>query len=543
MRIRLKNTVAILMAAMMMNPLSVGATDIATDASSENASIIEDIDANTVSNTDISMSTGETSYGEEAPISLSTVTEARNGVLQVNCIYTDDLGNTAIIAGGSGFLIGSKDGSEYVITNNHIISPSKEYRDAAFKALNVPKDKESGWDKINLTAQVVVEGDVVLEASVVKASESMDMVVLELEQPIYTRTPLVILTSETKTSDKPYAVPESVYTLGYPTGITYETPAYYSNDKVSMTSGSIANTTTVDNIQLIQHDAKIDNSNCGGPLVNEYGFVLGMNELMTDGSNYYTLDASEITSILDGLGIEYSKITTSEFDQLVNPPELPDEPTPPVVITPPTIDWKKIIMIVGLCVLGLVAIGAIAFGIVLIVKKVKDNKEEEKKEEEAQKIGRFDAKPEQTSAVMQNPAVNNFAPGNPMGNAIGNGETTVLNAVTVDAGTTTLAGRAVSSEFLGTLIRKKNGDNIVVNKDNFSIGKDSMNIDFRITDNSAISRRHALIKKINGEVVIEDNSSTNGTFVNGIRLAKGQIRGLKNGDSIKLANEEFVYRK
>lgn len=526
------------MAAMMMNPLSVGATDIATDASSENASIIEDIDANTVSNTDSSIDTEETSEEEESSISLSSVTEARNGVLQVNCIYTDDLGNTSIIAGGSGFLIGSKDGSEYVITNNHIISPSKEYRDTAFKALNVPKDKESGWDKIKLTAQVVVEGDVVLEASVVKASESMDMVVLELEQPIYTRTPLVILASETKTSDKPYAVPESVYTLGYPTGITYETPAYYSNDKVSMTSGSLANTTTVDNIQLIQHDAKIDDSNCGGPLVNEYGFVLGMNELMTDGSNYYTLDASEITSILDGLGIEYSKITTSEFDQLVNPPELPDEPeilTPPVIISPPqTTDWKKILMIVGLCVLGLVAVAAIAFGVVLIVKKVKAQKEQIKKEEEAQKVNRFGTQQEKPVVKIQS---NNgaFSSG---------GETTVLNAgFSVEAGTTTLGAKSFSSEFLGTLIRKKNGENIVINKDNFVIGKDSLNIDYRIADNSAISRRHALIKKVNGEVIIEDNSSTNGTFVNGGRLPKGQSKAIKNGDVIKLANEEFDYRR
>lgn len=529
MKLGIKQTIAILAAAIMLSPVNAAASETSTDYSSTELSSFDEqgTGLNLIEETD----------DQEESISLSSVTEARNGVLQVNCVYTDDLGNKYIIEGGSGFLIGSKEGTEYVVTNNHIIDPSKEYRDAAFAALGVPKDKETGWDKINLTAQVVVEGDVVLEASLEKASEAMDMAVLKLEQPIYTRTPLVILTSETKTSEKPYSVPERVYTLGYPTGITYENPVYYSNDKVSMTSGSIANTTSSDNVQLIQHDAKIDASNCGGPLVNENGFVIGMNELLTDGSNYYTLDSAEIVSILDGLGIEYKKITTEEYKLLVNPPEVIDPPAPEPLPEPePVFDLKKVLTIVGLIILGLAAIGAIAFGVILIVKKVKDKKEADKKEEEAQKVSRFDVKPEQpVMKVQPNPAAAaSVAPAN---------ETTVLNAAPVNSGTTNLGGRAFSSEFLGTLIRKKNGENIVVNKDNFSIGKDTQNIDFRIADNSAISRRHATIKKINGEVVLEDNGSTNGTFVNGIRLAKNQIKGIKNGDVIKFANEEFDYRK
>ena len=129
---------------------------------------------------------------EEDTKKLSSVQEARNGVLQVNCIYEDDLGKTSIIQGGTGFLIGDPEETEYVITNNHIINPDKKFRDKAFKALGVPKEKDEDWDKINLKVQVVVENDVVLEASVVKASVALDVVVLKLEQPIYTRTPLTI---------------------------------------------------------------------------------------------------------------------------------------------------------------------------------------------------------------------------------------------------------------------------------------------------------------------------------------------------------------
>ena len=64
----------------------------------------------------------------------------------------------------------------------------------------------------------------------------LDVVVLKLEQPIYTRTPLTILAAENKSAEKPYKVADKIFTLGHPTGISYDVPVYYSNDKVSMTS-------------------------------------------------------------------------------------------------------------------------------------------------------------------------------------------------------------------------------------------------------------------------------------------------------------------
>ncbi len=484
---------------------------------------------------------------EEESKKLSSVQEARNGVLQVNCIYEDDLGKTSIIQGGTGFLIGDPEETEYVITNNHIINPDKKFRDKAFKALGVPKEKDEDWDKINLKVQVVVENDVVLEASVVKASVALDVVVLKLEQPIYTRTPLTILAAENKSAEKPYKVADKIFTLGYPTGISYDVPVYYSNDKVSMTSGAIANLTTLDNTMVIQHDAKIDVSNCGGPLINEDGLVIGMNELIDDGSNYYTLDAAEITAILDGLGIVYNKMNPTEYDELKNGVSAATEvsttgssASADEVVNPggDGRDTKKLIITIAIVGAVVVALAAIALTVVLIMKKVKESKEKARKAAEEENRNRFENQGGTGAGQFNKPMTKvqsnsgAFAKGT---------ETTLLNSAAPDAGTTVLSSSA-RPDFLGTLIRRKNGENIIINKNNFSIGKDSLNIDFRISDNSAISRRHASIKIENGQVVLEDNFSTNGTFVNGDKIPGGQTRQLKSGDVIKLANEEFDYR-
>ncbi len=97
-------------------------------------------------------------------------------------------------------------------------------------------------------------------------------------------------------------------------------------------------------------------------------------------------------------------------------------------------------------------------------------------------------------------------------------------------------------ESYGTLVRKSNNENCVIDKPYFSIGKDSLHVNFCIKDNSSISRQHATIETNNGITSIKDNNSTNGTFVNNVRLIPGQAQIIQNGDIIKLANEEFIYR-
>ena len=59
----------------------------------------------------------ETEDDEDVPTSnVSDVDGARNGVVQVNYVYIDDNEDVHIIKGGTGFLIGYADKTEYVVT-------------------------------------------------------------------------------------------------------------------------------------------------------------------------------------------------------------------------------------------------------------------------------------------------------------------------------------------------------------------------------------------------------------------------------------------
>ena len=127
-------------------------------------------------------------------------------------------------------------------------------------------------------------------------------------------------------------------------------------------------------------------------------------------------------------------------------------------------------------------------------------------------------------------------PGTTVLNA-GAGETTVLNA---GAGETTVLSSAVN---LGTLTKAKTGDVIAINKETFVIGKERNSVDYCISDNTSVSRKHAIISSHGGAVYIKDNKSTNGTSVNDVRVSPGQEAKLADGDKIRISDEEFIYHE
>lgn len=67
--------------------------------------------------------------------------------------------------------------------------------------------------------------------------------------------------------------------------------------------------------------------------------------------------------------------------------------------------------------------------------------------------------------------------------------------------------------------------------------------DVVITDNTAVSRKHAVIWKQDGRAYIRDLNSTNGTKVKGSPIQPEKAVMLKDEDEIELANEKFVFYK
>lgn len=80
---------------------------------------------------------------------------------------------------------------------------------------------------------------------------------------------------------------------------------------------------------------------------------------------------------------------------------------------------------------------------------------------------------------------------------------------------------------------------IIIDKDEVIIGKIPELSDAIIPFNKMISRKHCKICRQEGKYFISDEKSANGTYVNRIRVAPGQLYPIKKGDMIRLADSDF----
>ncbi|MGL4655770.1 MAG: FHA domain-containing protein [Sarcina sp.] len=85
--------------------------------------------------------------------------------------------------------------------------------------------------------------------------------------------------------------------------------------------------------------------------------------------------------------------------------------------------------------------------------------------------------------------------------------------------------------------------NLIINKREFLIGSKAGLVDGLVNINNLVSRRHCIVKKgVNGYYIV-DNGSSNGTFINGRRLEANISNKLADGDIVKVANVEFVFKR
>lgn len=89
------------------------------------------------------------------------------------------------------------------------------------------------------------------------------------------------------------------------------------------------------------------------------------------------------------------------------------------------------------------------------------------------------------------------------------------------------------------LVREKTGERLQIMPESTVIGSGST-ADCRILGNKAISRAHAVIRIHKGVCQVTDNNSSNGTWVNGIRLVPGNPAEIVSGGRIRLADEDFT---
>lgn len=92
-----------------------------------------------------------------------------------------------------------------------------------------------------------------------------------------------------------------------------------------------------------------------------------------------------------------------------------------------------------------------------------------------------------------------------------------------------------------TLFRILTKETISVNKPVFRLGKERSYVDYFITNNIAVSRGHADIITRGSKYFVKDLNSKNHTYINEQELPIHMEIEIHDGDSLKLANEEFIF--
>lgn len=203
----------------------------------------------------------------------SKVEDARKGVVMVYCHGEDGDGM------GSGFVIGKNGTSaRYVVTNFHVIEGN-------------PKE-----------AFIVISRDVLIKTKPIIMSPTADYAVLELEKELHDRVPLPLQKSET------VAIAQKVYALGFPGGSSIISDNNtWAPDNVTVSSGIISKSITVNTVATFQIDASINHGNSGGPLIAENGAVIGINRFGVKGASNINgaIKIDELIPSLDSLNVPY----------------------------------------------------------------------------------------------------------------------------------------------------------------------------------------------------------------------------------------------
>ncbi|WP_047811732.1 trypsin-like peptidase domain-containing protein [Desulfosporosinus acididurans] len=420
-------------------------------------------------------------------------------------VNVDGLGAATISVHGTTFAIGKKgEKIKYLITNYHVMDQNKVIQDVAKQIVDALQAIGRYTSIENVAKYVHIEKmhpyimlyDAPIDIKLTKAMEVNDLAVIEIvnDNERLNVDPLVFGDPNTvKTGDK-------VYAYGFP-GIVDQLNGFYLGREratarpsdVSYTNGEVNQKTQISvqgsyPLDVIHSTVPISGGNSGGPLVNENGYVIGINTYgSTQGNNYnVAMVPTYLLSLLDNIGISYEKtngsrnVSSSSFiGKLTGNP------------------------IVILAAVVLIILIILAIVLIAINTSRKKNK-----------VNQVETLPQ--NPIQNNPVQNNLIHNQPKPLLIG-----------------------VSGHFAG--------NNLSVHGA-LIIGRDPAQCQVVFpANNTDISRRHSCLS-YNSDAqsfVLEDLNSSNGTYLfNGQRVIPGQPHYLKSGEKFYLGvpNNMFEVR-
>ena len=530
-----------------------------------------------------------------------TTEDPTDGILQVWLAYEADNGNRTLLSGGTCFLINE----EYVLSNYHIFDldsdagNGKTLRDVAEQLLGIENLADN--DK-HLKIFVYANRDMTTEATIHESVQSatMDFVALKLASKIYDRTPLVLGDSDIAyQQDVVYALGFPTDSIENKEFNTKADVSVVDGTISKVTTREKAD--VFEHTAPLNHGNS--GGPLLNP-INEVIGINTFSYGNDDGQKYYSVQINAIKSGLDTFGIAYADGThdRADIDPTPNPNPKPETVTleelqtaissakgitadgyttesynalqtaissaETVAAGSPTEEQIQAAMdelsaarnglesedpvlperedetnwfLIG----GIIAIAVIVIVVVIIIIVVA-SRSGKKKAQGTVPGGDGVVPPYADPGKMTPPVDGGYGPSYPTGGgyaggpgyapeAGGAGETTLLDS---GAGETTLLGGAGSAAYL---IRKKNGEKIAITSQNFAIGKERRRVNYCISDNTSVSRYHAVITKKGSDYYITDQKSSNFTFVNGVQLSPYNETLLTDRSTIKLSDEEFEF--
>lgn len=312
--------------------------------------------------------------GLKVPVSAAFDTESRESVVVVAVCLDMNVG-TELLGWGTGFFVGVRgEDPGYLVTNYHVISDFIEYNAGDLINVTLPDGSVlSGRSKI----RVYYDASDYEEAYLVDSDGQKDVAVLRLDKPTGKRKPLPLCSPDDS------MVGSTIYAIGYPgladNNVAGSTTSWGVSD-CTVTTGSISRmfTTEGTGVRNIQIDCEIKHGNSGGPLINEYGAVLGINTWgVSDGSESfkYAVSIDEAIPMLKLHSIDYELVdsgSTSEPDPDPNPtPDSNLVPNPYPNPVPDSNTSSGLYIIIG--VLAVIIIAAVV--VILMMRKKKPSSE------------------------------------------------------------------------------------------------------------------------------------------------------------------------
>lgn len=537
--------------------------------------------------------------GEESEETLNKDAMEYNKILQILVVYKDKEEVVHPIQGGSGFLIGDEsDGSKYLITANEVVEISDETKKAACEVYGIEEED------FKTELQIVVKRDVVISANMVTNSTDMNFAVLELSQNLYDRKPFVLCDDDKSMykgkrvtvvgfpiacelgNDVVYYTSRDVNIIsGTALGESKLHEEKYLHHNVVPSEGNLGGVILNEKGDVLALNQSTNDED------GYYGLEIDaiMPVLKALGIDYKTSSqvAAEEQAILDAIvhkeELENNIKVAYSFDEKNYTKKTMKLLTPVLNKAQKVYDDKnatqeqvdainnELLQIIPMMkhkiplwiILSLISVVSVITIIVFTIYMVKTKtKRQEKKKRRQEEMNVTEPSPvfqenangkdnsyqrivqQSISQSCESPVWNQVQTRQPNASI----QQYAVPPIYPDQGTQVLTAVKPKEEQditqiprnIATLIRCSTGEHIMLYKPNYMIGKDKERVDYCVSNNSAVSRVHAMFIRMNEQYYIVDKKATNKTAINGKVLVPEQQYLLHNQDHILMANEEFI---